>query len=97
VQQKVALARPIDRCGDGTDPCRAQPEVHPLGTGAGEQGDGLAPLHPEFGEHVGGGARSVTHLRKRHRGAGDRHHHPIAELFGALVEHRGHGVSAGRH
>ena len=45
----------------------------------------------EVGKHIGGRARPVSHLRERHRGAGDRHHHAVAELLGAPVQHRRDG------
>ena len=45
----------------------------------------------QLGEHIGGRARALPHLRERHVGAGDRHHHPIGELLGPAIQHGRNG------
>ena len=55
------------------------------------------PPDPEFGEHVGGRARAVAHLRECHRGTCDRHHDAVTELFGTLIEHGRNGQTARGH
>ena len=77
----------------GTAPMRAAPSQKYTHSGhvAGEQRDGLAPVDAELRKHVGRGTGPVSHLRERDGRSGDRHHHAIAELLSATVEHRRDG------
>ena len=73
----------------GTAPMRAAPSQKYTHSGQvrGEQRDGLAPADSKRRKHVGCGARPVSHLRERDGRSGDGHHHAVAELLSATVEH----------
>ncbi len=76
-----------------TAPMRAAPSQKYTHSGQvrGEQRDGFAPVDSKLRKYVGCRARPVSHLRERDRSSCDRHHHAVAELLGAPVEHCRHG------
>src|SRR6476469_7781919 len=88
MRKEFSLAGGVDRSRHRPDAGGAEPEVHPLRARSGEQRNRFTAGDYEIGEYVGRRARPVPHLRERDRSSGDRHHHAVAVLAGAVVEYR---------
>ncbi len=87
VDEKLVLVGDVDRGRHRSDPRGTEPEIHPLGAGPREQRDGVTPRDTVVGQHVRGRARVISHLCERHRRSGNGHHHAVAELLSAPVQH----------
>jgi hypothetical protein len=88
MHEEVTLVGRVHGGGYRTDASGAQPEVDPLGAGAGEQGDAVARSNTQVLQRMSRRTGPLPHLLEGDVGAADRHHDPVGELLGTTVQHR---------